>query len=282
MKLRLFGGGVFTQGAQEVRGAIKKLGINDRVEVSPASGDAYGIVVKYSKLVGSTPHIGELSFSSTQIREGLLSKPIFESSPSSATSDVFALFVFGLDPRLTINLASWDPLIKSASDLYRCRMQNESETACANERVVLQEKVIDRTFAEAKAMWDKMDTLLTEARKRDDNDSDLDALERIVLRYAAARPILKPATLENAKMLLAESQKVLREFESHPALKSLVLDEGDCHVEKVSIAQWQAICLLADYHYFVGDRFFPNEGGIDKSDPIHGGDLRDHNGRRTW
>lgn len=78
----------------------------------------------------------------------------------------------------------------------------------------------------AKRIWQRIDTFITEAKQLDSNDSDLDILLEIVRRYSGARPVVFPTTGEAADQQCAYAIQMLKEFESGPALRSFVLDEG--------------------------------------------------------
>lgn len=111
---------------------------------------------------------------------------------------------------------------------------------------------IDGQHEVSKRIWQKVDTLIAAARQRDDNDSDLDVLVEIVHRYAGARPVATPTTYEAADLQCTYAQQMLKEFEGGKALKSLVLDEGDCSYysschsnEEGSITQ----CVLGGYAF---------------------------------
>ncbi|MBI4238786.1 MAG: hypothetical protein HY696_10305 [Deltaproteobacteria bacterium] len=137
------------------------------------------------------------------------------------------------------------PTLLGATQYLAC-LQTQGRAACAPAANLLQAKVdvealrndpgaegrlANAVFAEAIAIWAKVENFLRAGRQADSDDSDLDKLDKIPLKYAAARPVIPPRTLAEARGISRVAHEMLTEFETNEALRSFVFDEGACKSE---------------------------------------------------
>lgn len=152
--------------------------------------------------------------------------------------------VFGVD-----ELAAGETAFFEAVTTYANCIRRKGAKGCAHLPGEFKTAEIDSIISHAKWIWAKVDHFLEAARKADANDSDLEVLEKIVLQYAASRPIVQPASVEDAANLLATSQKMLSEFESSPALGAFIFDEGECTEKRTGPRTHITTCTIGGYSH---------------------------------
>lgn len=238
---------------------LQRVGTRDRVMIERGA-DPGSMRMTYT----STSGVGHLWFSDNgEVHDGVLSeKPQFDLGPLPriVIGALFGMKALSADGQAALRS---DGVSASAMEYLRCLNQKKA-ARCVPEKKRLMTGVIEdaarrqraadksakdwvKTDPElmrklglephpthrihgqyeiAKRIWQRVDAFIVEAKRLNDNDSDLDILLEIVRRYSGARPVVFPATGEAADQQCAYAQQMLKEFESSPALRSFVLDEG--------------------------------------------------------
>lgn len=129
--------------------------------------------------------------------------------------------------------ATTDPLIHNAAHYVSC-LQTEG-TPCTTQRNIVRgiaehaaRQSIATIDARANAQWAYFDRFFAEAKRRDDNDSDLDVLIEIYRRHAQARHTSPSSTLHEAQARLEVAQRCYKAFTESKHFDAFIFDEGDC------------------------------------------------------
>lgn len=136
---------------------------------------------------------------------------------------------------------------RAACDAAADTLQDAAHIESLRRHAGKEGQLADALYYEAVQIWSKVDNFLRNGRQVDSDDSDLDKLDTIPLKYAVGRPIMRPRSLADAEGLLRVARQMLREFETNEAIASFVYDEGVCDTQSIGAHTYVRACAFSGY-----------------------------------